>query len=248
MLRGFYTAASGMLIQQRTLNTLANNVANVRTPGFKVERVVSTSFEHELMIRQEQANNTYIGASEPIRVVEEVSTLFDPSLLEETGRPFDFAINGEGFFNVQVGEQQFLTRNGSFDLDEEGYLILPGAGRVLGEKGEIELGSAYFTIDSEGMIYNADGKKLDKLLVTVPPEGVRLQKFSNGLYTVEDFQANQTVEDAQLVQGTIERSNIDLNREYTLVMEAQRTFQSCSAALKIMDELNQKAATQIASV
>ncbi len=248
MLRGFYTAASGMMVQQRTLNVLSNNIANVRTPGFKVERVVSSTFEQALMTRQEKGDSAVIGTSDPVRIVEDVPSVYDPSLLEETGRPFDVAINGAGYFNIQSEDRQFLTRNGNFDIDEEGYLILPGAGRVMGERGDIRPESSDFVISSDGTVYDDSGRILDRLLVTLPPEGTQPAKCSNGLYTVDDFEANVPAEDVTLVQGAIERSNIDLNREYTMIMEAQRAFQSCSSALKIVDELNQKAATQIASV
>ena len=61
MLRGFYTAAAGILVQERTLDVLTNNMANARTPGFRASRVVTTSFEHELLTRIEGANTGRIG-------------------------------------------------------------------------------------------------------------------------------------------------------------------------------------------
>ncbi|MEM1485275.1 flagellar hook basal-body protein [Oscillospiraceae bacterium PP1C4] len=248
MLRGFYTAASGMLMQQRNLNVFSNNIANVKTPGFKVERVVSTTFEQALLTRQEAGNTAVIGSGDPIKMVEDVASVFDPSLLEETGRPFDVAINGEGYFTIQSEDKQFLTRNGNFDLDAEGYLVLPGAGRVMGERGEIQPKSSNFMIAPDGTVYDSKNKVLDKITVSLPAKDVKLEKFSNGLYTVEDFETNVPAEESTLVQGTTERSNIDLNREYTMVMEAQRAFQACSEALKIVDAMNQKSATQIASI
>ena len=99
MLRGFYTAASGILMQERTLNVLTNNMVNSQTPGFRASRVVSTTFDQEFMTRYERMNGpSAIGVGSPIRVVSDVPTQFDPSSLEETGRPFDVAINGDGFF------------------------------------------------------------------------------------------------------------------------------------------------------
>lgn len=248
MLSGFYTAASGMLVQQRTLNVLSNNMANVKTPGFKVERVVTTTFKEALLQRKEGIKSEVIGSSVPVRIVEDVPSNFDPSALESTGRPFDIAINGEGYFNIQSQDRQMLTRNGNFDMDEEGYLVLRGAGRVLGEGGEIQIKTSGFYVASDGTIYDENNKRIDRLLVTYPAEGTQLEKFTNGLYTINNPEANQQVEGVQVIQGTIEQSNIDLNREYTLVMESQRAFQACSTALRIVDELNQKTATQIAGI
>ncbi|MEA5010144.1 MAG: flagellar hook-basal body protein [Angelakisella sp.] len=248
MLSGFYTAASGMLLQQRTLNVLSNNMANVQTPGFRVERVVSTTFKEALVQRTEGMNKQIIGSATPVKIIEDVPSNFDPSSLENTGRPFDIAINGEGYFNIQVGEQQMLTRNGNFDMDEEGYLVLRGAGRVLGEDGPIQVETSAFYVAPDGTIYDDENREIDKLLVTYPQEDAQLNKFINGLYTIDNPELNAPVEDATIMQGTIEQSNIDLNREYTLVMEAQRAFQACSTALRLVDEMNQKTASQIASI
>ncbi|MBR5486046.1 MAG: flagellar hook-basal body protein [Oscillospiraceae bacterium] len=261
MLSGFYTAASGMLVQQRTLNVLTNNIANVKTPGYRAERVVSTTFEHELMTRIEKGNTEVIGSGDPIRIVNDVPVNFEMSSLEDTGRPYDFGLVGEGFFNIQtapevdengdeVGEGRILlTRKGNFDVDDEGFLILPGVGRVLGRRGEIELKDANFTVNKEGEILNERGRVIDEIMITKPNEDVQLEKIENGLYAVNDPEEDMyRVYDTAVHQGKLEQSNIDINREYTLVMEAQRAFQSCSQAIKIVDSMNQKAATQIASL
>lgn len=243
---GFYTAASGVLMQQRTLNVISNNIANVSTPGFRTERVVSTTFDD--VLQREEGVKTGIGGGSPIRIVRDVATNFDPNFLQETGRPYDAAIVGEGYFTIQGTDRELMTRNGNFDIDEEGFLVLRGVGRVLGEKGEIEIGDAKFLIQEDGTVFNSKNKKVDKLKIVMPADGVEMQKYSNGLYFVPDSTTNRLAIGMTVNQGTIERSNIDLNREYTMAMETQRTFQSCSAALKIMDQINQKTATQIASL
>ena len=120
---------------------------------------------------------------------------------------------------------------------------------MLGQKGPIELSSSDFTIEADGSIYDSRGRYVDKLLVTIPPEGTKIDQMANGMYQTENMAGNLPVsEDTKLVQGWIERSNLDLNREYTLVMEAQRAFQACSSALQIIDKIDQKAASQIASL
>lgn len=250
MLSGFYSAASGALLQQRTLNVLGNNIANVNTPGFRVERVVSSSFEYELMTRLERGNGGSIGTATPLRVVEEVISDYGAGALNETGRPFDLAINGEGFFNVEGTDgQTYLTRSGNFEIDAEGYLVMSGIGRVRGVGGTIRVENANFEVDENGLVYDGDGKYLDTLSITVPNEEAGLKKQTNGMYTVENPAGNvQGQNQYSVYQGVLERPNIDLNREYTLVMEASRAFQACSTALKIIDELNQKSVSQIASI
>ena len=256
MLRGFYTVASGMLMQERTLGVLTNNMANADTPGFRASRVVSTTFDQEFLARLEKENSGRVGSGSPIRIVSDVPTKFDPGSLQETSRPWDMALNGVGFFNIMVQdeqtgeERQYLTRNGNFSVDEDNYLILRGHGRVLGEGGPIELENSDFTVDVNGEIYNERGRVVDRLLITMPPEDAEVELAANGMYYTQDMEANEIVpeEETQVIQGWLERSNIDLNREYTMVMEAQRAFQACSSALQMVDKINQKAASQIAGV
>lgn len=248
MLEGFYTAASGILVQERTLGVHTNNMTNVRTPGYRAERVVSRSFDQELLMRQEANNSAAIGSGSPIRLIDEVPVDFTESSLEESGRPSDLAIVGEGYFNVMSADgERYLTRNGQFDLDVDGFLVLPGGGRLMGEDGEIELEDANFTVNQDGEIMDKKGKVIDTILLTKPAPDAEFKKFTNGLYTVEDA-SNIPVYESTIHQGNIERPNIDLNREYTMVMDAQRTLQSCATALKIVDTMNQKTATQIASL
>lgn len=251
MLRGFYTAASGILTQERTLDVLTNNMANAKTPGFRASRVVSTTFDHELLTRIEGVNTGRIGVGSPISRVEDVLVKFDPNSLEETGRPYDLALDGIGYFNVRTEDgTQYLTRYGAFDVDEDNFLVLPGVGQVMGvDGGPIELTTSDFTVDTDGTIYDALGEETGRLLLTIPPERTRIEQGTNGLFTVENMEANLPVDPStNVVQRWLERNNIDLNQEYTMVMAAQRAFQANSSALQIIDKIDQKAASQIAAL
>lgn len=236
-----------MLTQQRAINVLTNNIVNQKTPGYQAERLVTTTFDYEYTLRRDAYGDHQIGSSSPIRISEEVPVLLDSGLMEETGRTLDMALDGPAFFNVLPtdSETAYLTRNGSFNLDEEGYLVLDGVGRVQGVNGDILLGSAEFTVTSDGYVYDANGEELDQLLLTWPGEVV---KYQNGLYTPKEGAENLPAADARVAQGNLETSSVDVNREMTEVMEANRALQACSSAMKVMDEMNQKAATQIAKI
>lgn len=238
MLNGFYTAASGMFVQQRNLNVISNNIVNSQTTGFKTGRVMTTTYDQAFMTRLENQNTGHIGTDSPISLVREVKTGMDESSLKETESPFDMAVVGDGYFNIQGENRQYLTRNGNFNIDEQGYLILEGVGRVMGENGPLQVGGSDFSVQNNGMIFNGDGQYVGRLLITAPAENENLTEYNNGLYGGNATQVlNPTV-----YQNCLERSNIDLNQEYTRVMEAQRAFSSCSSALKIMDQINAKAA------
>ena len=256
MLEGFYTAASGMMQQQRVLNATGNNITNMKTAGYKAERVTSTTFQQTYLTCLEDGRYAYVGTGDPTRLVKDVADIFDQSSLRETERPFDMAISGEGFFNILSGDIVYLTRNGAFDIDEEGYLVLPGSGRVQGAKGDIYLGGSDFTVTENGVILDKNNRAVDRLLITMPgmttdEDGNQIAditKYSNGMYQLGNPAAAVEVTLPTVYQNALENSNIDINREYTLMIEAQRTFQSCSKALQMIDDINGKAASQIAAI
>ncbi|MDR1673945.1 MAG: flagellar hook basal-body protein [Oscillospiraceae bacterium] len=244
MLSGFYTAASGILTQQRNLSVVSNNMANSQTVGFKSDRLVTSTFDHTLMTRIERGTRTHIGTTSPISTVDDIVTNLESAGYKSTERPFDMAISGEGYFNIMGLERQYMTRNGNFNIDQEGYLVLEGIGRVLGENGAVNVGGSDFTVDYDGSVYDGNMNYIDRLLVTVPDEGVELQKYNNGLFSSNQV---QIVGNATVFQKLLERSNTDMNEEYTRLMEAQKAFTACSNALQIMDTMNSRA-TAIAMV
>lgn len=190
MATGFYTAASGMLMQQRILNVLGNNMSNDQTPGFKTARTISSTFEWELLNRVENHRDHLLNAkASPVRIVHDVPTDIESGSFMETQRPYDMAVNSEGFFNVIENGETYMTRNGNFDIDPEGYLILRGHGRVQGEDGDIHVGGSNFTVDVDGSIHTVDsrGKRvdIDKLLITAPDEGILLTVKRNGMYQLD---------------------------------------------------------------
>ncbi|MGN0620673.1 MAG: flagellar hook-basal body protein [Porcipelethomonas sp.] len=240
MLAGFYTAASGILTQQRNINVIGNNITNSQTTGYRSQRVMQSTFEHNFLTRYENGKYIQIGEGDPVTLIDEVETNFNISSLEDTERPFDLAIAGSGYFNVQGTERRYMTRNGNFDIDEEGYLVLDGVGRVLGESGELQIGGSDFTVTREGYVFDSSNRYVDKLLITIPSEGAELYKYPNGMYSAAN---TQILDEADIYQKTLERSNVDMNQEYTRLIEAQRTLQACATALSTVDTMNAKAAT-----
>lgn len=243
MLQGFYTAASGMFQQQRGLNIISHNMANVQTPGFRASRLLSTTHEQNFLARLEEANTALIGTGDPARIVEEVTDLFTTGGVTETNRPFDFALTGDGFFNVQGEDGQvYLTRNGQFDLDEQGYLTLRGHGRVLAQGGgTLQLNTSDITCDAAGNITNATtGDALGTLAITLPPAGAELQQTSPSLF-ISTAGVGAQAAAPEVVHRAYENSNANLTDEMTSMMIAQRNFSSASQALQMIDSTYAKA-------
>lgn len=239
MISGFYTAGSGILTQQRILNVVGNNLTNSQTNGYRADRVVTSTFEQNLLTRIENGKFTGIGEGDPALLIDVVETKFDESSLEATESPYDMAIVGEGYFNIAGDADTYLTRNGNFNIDEEGYLVLGNAGRVMGQNGEIYVGGPDFSVSADGGIYDAQGQRTATLLITQPTENANVDKLDNGFFVASEA---DTVQNPTVYQNQIERSNVDMNDEYTRMIEAQRALQSNASAIKIVDQMNAKAA------
>ena len=238
-----------MMANQRNLDIIGNNLLNSETAGYRAERALYSAFELQMMSVTDQSGQKLLGDGKgyPIVTVEGEKTLFEPGPVENTDRSLDVAITGDGFFNV-TGEdgKSYLTRNGSFDLDTEGYLVLPGIGRVMGTNGYIKAMRSDVTIGPDGTVMSAQGTSLGKIKISEPPDYSTLARTETGMFTTDAATPDST--NFSLVQKSLEQSNVNTNVEYLNLIAIQRAFQSCSSALSTVDSINRKAAQQLAAV
>lgn len=246
MFKGFYNLTSGMLTHQQNMNVIANNMVNVSTAGYKQERYTATTFDEVMYSRvgNKDGAGEEIGEVSYIRAASDVETDFTQGTLEPTGLPLDFAINGDGFFAVQnEGGRVFYTRMGNFALDEEGFLCLPGFGRVLSPNEEtIQLMTDKIYGDAQGVLYYEDGMALGQLGVFSFADNAALERDDNGLFTGNGAQQAQN---AEVVNGCLERSNSDLVKQMTDMITFQRALQSAAQVSKMYDQLMTKATTEV---
>lgn len=266
MLRGFYTAASGMITQQRQQEALANNMANANTPGYKADQATMRSFP-ELLIQQMGTKNvpTKNGFKLPVNnpigslhtgvYVHEIVPNFVQGDLRETGITTDVALvtgqvpdeTGNIFFTVQneAGDVR-LTRNGNFTVDGNGMLVTTQGYYVLDDNGNpIETNGMEFTITNDGAI-QLDGQ-VSQLGLTYIENVHDLAKEGNDLYAGEGV-AVPVGATYQVQQGFLERSNVDSLRTMTDMMEAYRMFELNQRVLKAYDENMDKAVNDIGRI
>ena len=172
MFSGFYTAASGMLMNQRSLNMAANNIANVKTSGYKPKRLVKTTFDQQL-VREMNGRTEGLGQGSTISVGTREMTTHGQGPIEDTGKTYDLAINGDGFFVIQGENGQYLTRNGHFTRDDEGNLMLPGVGQLMGDGGPVYVDEEGFRVGADGIIYDNEDGALDQSGVNLNNEMTR---------------------------------------------------------------------------
>lgn len=246
MFKGFYMATSGMLTQSRVLNTISNNMANASTPGYKSDVMATTTFEDVLIHRTGNTDKsvyTPLNNSAMIRTVDELVTNHKEGTLEFTERNLDMAIMGPGFFEVQNanGENRY-TRNGSFNVDEDGYLCLQHIGRVMGVAGPIYLGTDDIRMTQDGIIADAvTGETLAQVRVVDFADYTQLQKTDEGMFESTNPVGAMGIE-AKLQHKALERSNVEAADEMIDMIASQRAFQSASQIAKAYDQLMNKAA------
>lgn len=256
MTRGFYTLSSSMLSQTRTLNTIANNMANAKTNGFKKDVMTSTTFGEMVMNRIDGGNSmlpfdngrTPLGSVSMMRTVDEAVKIHSQGMYIESDRDLDFSIMGEGFFKVKDGENMVYTRNGSFNLDNEGYLILEGVGRVQGEEGDILVQTDRFETDGAGNLLDADRE----IIATIPAYTFEnyndLLTVGAGMFGGPGTENPVLVENPDIRSRRLEGSNVDISQEMTNTISTQRILQNVSQAIKMYDATLQSATTQIGRI
>lgn len=250
MLRGYYTAVNGIINEERILNIITNNIANIKTAGYKDETAIPTTFAEEMLLINGKSSET---GTIRYRTLQETYTKLEQSSFEDTGSRMDCALIGNIYFNIEnrkTGET-LLTRNGQFSLDAEGYLCVGPSGRILDENRQpIQLGTADFDISATGLIMTGDGRSYQLGLTYLPPETAIERIDDNMFRPYEDFGVNNIPadEDYRVRQGSYERSNVDTADELVKAMDAQNVFSACSQALKVINSINQIAANDLAKI
>lgn len=252
MVRGFYSAAAGVFSQQKALNVISNNIANATTTGYKSQSTMEASFGDHLISRlsaNASVTNNNIGPGSFMTVNSSEYTDFTQGNFENTGRSVDMAINGDGFFLVESETYgEVLTRNGQFEIDDEGDLILPGVGKVLSEsKSTINLESSSFTVASSGVI-SIDGDEVDTLYIAAKDEDAILKNVGQGTFQSDGGYDQAEPENYAVIQSTIEKSNINMAQEMSKIIAGQSHYQSCTQILKIYDGINEICVNQIGRI
>lgn len=269
MYQGFYNLTSGMLTQSRNLNVISNNMVNVQTAGYKRDTMVTSTFQEEMLYRtgrHNKENPTPLSVTSKIKTASRTYVDYDQGSFEQKDGIYDFAIGGSGFFCIQTPEGERYTRNGSFAVDEEGYLVLPEAGRVLSEEGQpIRIEDENFSVDPRGSITVYERKEWDPENQEAAEESEegpellqlgtirivdfedyeQLHKEDNGLFSTGQAPVQTQEERPQLIWKSVEKSNVDMVDEMTAMMASQRALQSAAQMLKMYDQIMSKSATDI---
>lgn len=244
MTQALYSAAAGMVAQQNKIDTLADNIANVNTHGFKRKRVDFEDTIYQAMRNPadpESQENLLRGTGV---LTGATTTSLAQGPLIDTGRSLDTAISGAAFFAVQDanGEVRY-TRDGAFqtsELNGQHYLVNSNGQFVLDQNlQQITSGTSLInlTISTNGQITN-NGEDLGQLGLFnfTNPLGLDAAGGRNWQESEASGQA-QAADAYQIRQGAIEGSNVDLAEEMTQLIEAQRAYTFLSRAITTTDNM-----------
>jgi flagellar basal-body rod protein FlgG len=238
VIRGIYTAATGMVAEMNRQNVIANNLANADTVGFKTDNTVSVPFE-ELLInayrKQEVQPIGKLGLG--VFATGEYADFNDGSTID-TGNATDLAIQGEALFTVATPNGTRYTRAGNFQLDRDGYLITKDGFRVLGEKGPIQV-NGKFSVSRTGEV-STGGAVIDKLRFA---RTAGMTKEGENLYTATNA---VSATNYQVVQGSLEHSNVNTIRQMVEMITVSRSYDANQRALTAHDETLAKAVVELA--
>lgn len=242
LLRGIYTAACGMRAQETRQALTANNLANATTPGFKRDVGVGESFS-EIIARSGRTPVGRLGMTSGI-----TSAHFDMSegSISTTDCPYDFAIEGDGFFAVETDWGVRYTRAGNFRLDTESFLVTSDGHRVLGQDGPIRV-DGQLVVDSEGLLYSGR-RQTGRLLVVVPESSDTLRKEGGGLFAAGGGMVPADPGQARVVQGALELSNVSVVREMVDMIAGYRIYEAAQRALLSHDACLDRAINEVGSV
>jgi len=257
MLRSLYTGWTGMYTQQKRLDVISNNMANVTTVGYKKEFVTSQSFDDVLAVkirdrsvdwRQQQIGDMSLGAK-----IGEIHTDYSQGSLRQTDNLFDLGLDGKGFFKVNVTDaegntQLCYTRAGQFHMTSDGFIVDAYGNHLQSEAGDFQVpvDARNIVIDTQGYVY-ADDALIDRLELADFEDYDYLKKYQDNYYLPVDG-ITETDADAVIRQGYTEQSNVMVVSEMVDLIATTRAYEANQKVIKTMDNVMEQAVGSVGKV
>ncbi|MBV8829424.1 MAG: flagellar basal-body rod protein FlgG [Acidobacteriaceae bacterium] len=257
MIRALYSAASGMSAQQLNVDTIANNLANASTTGFKARRAQFEDLIYQNMVQPgaSAAQQTVVPAGLQVGLGTRAASneiIFTQGTFATTNNPLDMVIEGKGFFQIrQPSGELAYTRAGSFQLDRNGTLVTANGDPV---EPQITIPSAAqsITVAQDGTVtYTLQGQtasqKAGQIQLAMFQNPAGMNSIGNTLFTPTDASGDPIVGNpggaeglGSLMQGYTEQSNVDVVNEFVNLIQSQRAYEANSKVVKAADEMYQQ--------
>ena len=264
MLKGLYTASTGMVNEQRRVDVLSNNMANSATTGFKKEGTTSQAFKDVLAYKIKDTSEPYYARYEGVMnmgvKIGENYTDYSQGSFHETGNTFDLALSGKGFFAIEFTSKQSknkgsetsikYTRDGTFTLNKDGELVTKDGDYLLDKAGNhITLDPMQqYSIDRNGNIRNqANNELLASIQVTDFADYDYLEKYGETMFQPVEG-ATEVPAEAQVYSGYLEAANVQVVQEMVDLIAFTRAYESNQKIIQAYDSTLQTAVNDIGKV
>lgn len=238
-MQSLYILTSKNMAQQKRLNMISDNVANINTPGFKKQEI-----QFEEVLGGKTVPNAAAG-----RFTQDtgVNYQFSQGSLNHTQNPFDFAINGDAFFPIQAGDTTLYTRNGHFTQNANGDMITELGNPVLDNNGTpVSLPpNTPFTVTADGSVVTDQGVAAQIGMLRFEDKNSLARAGGNSFIPL-DGQEPLPAEGATMLQGFLEDSSVNAIEESVNLTEVNRAYTSTARLLKTLEDLENRAIRQIA--
>lgn len=257
MVKGLYTAYSGLINEQNRMDVLTNNLANADTNGYKKEGATSQSFNDVLAYKIKDTSESpniakKLGTMNLGVKIGENYTDYTQGSFRVTNNHYDLALSGNGFFSVQFTNKAGdistkYTRDGAFTLNKDGYLVTKDGDYVLGTNGRIKLDPLQdFSVDSLGNI-SQNNRNITKLKITDFEDYNYLEHYGENYYQpVEDAKTKEA--DATIYSGYLEASNVQVVQEMVEMISTSRAYETNQKMIQTFDSTLQIASSQLGKV
>ncbi len=244
MLKSLRTSETGMNIQMRRTEVLANNLANANATGFK--QMLTQVLEKGADQAAPAAGSEPVGVSGNAGLGFRCQLDMSQGQLRQTGNDTDVAIRGEGLFKVRHDGQEVYTRDGAFTLDRNRRLATMSGDLVLGAGGPIEIPDGAMNIAPDGMI-SVDGAEIGRLAIVAFDDPAQLTPVGSGLMKAPEGVAARTLSagETEVVQGMLEGSNVSPIDTLVAMIAAQRAFEIESKVVQASDETLDKSINEL---
>lgn len=276
MITGLYSAASGMVIQERVQDVIAQNLANSQMPGYQRSETVIRSFPDVMLnatyegLTATTNKNRYNHAIGRVGTGAGIDWIYTDSSsggLRYSGEPTDMAIKGDGYFSLITPDGTRFSRSGNFSVNNEGFLVNSQGYYVMGQgtqnnrvPGPIHVGGEQFHIGDYGNVYvnrtvqNAAGQnvtqevEIDQLRVIDFEDRDKLFREPGNIFRCEeDDLDNMKIPDRfQVAQGFVEQSNAVPTTEMVKLIDSFRVHEASARVIKALDQTLGKAVNEIA--
>jgi flagellar basal-body rod protein FlgF/flagellar basal-body rod protein FlgG len=236
---GYYAACTALVSRTEALDSIANNLANASTVGFRAEHNVFSSVLANAGGAQGSVLNQAINS---FGVLSGTTLDQTQGALQKTGNDLDLGIEGPGYFAVQTAGGPLYTRNGGFQVSSHGQLITSSGDPVLGDVGPITLPQGKISISADGTI-SSNGAVVGKLKLVEFKEGTEMTGVGNNYYSAP-LNTAEAATKSSLRQGMLESSNVNPVASMVELVNAQRSTEMMQRALNMFNSEIDKTATQ----